>query len=85
MPIMWIREGSPLEIAVESDDGKVLNSMKVRGVSGKNAIWHIADVEERRPSNPVWEKGFRMRRDGDDSAVLAIRFTETRTGGKKRG
>lgn len=76
MPIMWIREGSPLAITVVSDDGEKLASMEVPEVSGKDAVWRISDLEDPHPSNPVYEKGFRMRREKGNRAVLRIEFTE---------
>lgn len=63
MPIVWIEESSPLTIAVEDDDGTVLNSMTVEGVDAADATWRLTELENAKPANPVYNKGFRMKPD----------------------
>lgn len=76
MPMLWIRDGSPFEVIVESDDGEVLNRMEVPGVNGKDAVWRVTDVQDAQPSNPVFDKGFKMRprERASDEFVLGIEF-----------
>ena len=74
MPIVWIEDGSPLTIAVEAD-GEICGRLTVEGVDGKNAVWRVTDLENPRPANPVFDKGFRMRPKADgDKSVLKIEF-----------
>jgi hypothetical protein len=74
MPIVWIEESSPLTITVESDDGEVLNRMEVEGVRGKDAVWRVTDVKDPAPSNPIFQKGFRMR-CRDEGNMCAKRYS----------
>lgn len=76
MPIMWIRESSPMTVVVESDDGEELGRMEVEGVQGRNATWRIVDAEEPGEA-PVCDRGFRMSRrrgPGGEEHVLKLVF-----------
>lgn len=61
MPIIWIRESSPMTVIVESDDGEELGRMEVEGVQARDATWRITEAEEAGDA-PVSNRGFRMRR-----------------------
>lgn len=79
MPILWMEQESPLRITVVSDDGKELASMTVEGVDARDADWRVTRLEDPRPANPVYNKGFRMQRDEESKGeryVLAIEIDE---------
>ncbi len=79
MPILWMEQESPLTITVESDDGRELASMEVPGVDARNADLRVTTLEDPRPENPVYNKGFRMQPDeksGKERYVLAIEIDE---------
>lgn len=76
MPIVWIRESSPMTVVVESDDGEELGRMEVEGVHGSDATWRIAEAEEA-DDGPVRGRRFRMsRRRGPEGEehVLKLAF-----------
>lgn len=80
MPIMWMEQESPLTITVTDDDGDELASMEVEGVDARDADWRITRLEDPRPENPVYKKGFRMQPVGgskEDRYVLAIEIDES--------
>lgn len=77
MPIMWIRQASPMTVVVESDDGEELGRMEVEGLQARNATWKITEADEPG-DRPVSGRGFRMRRrrgpDGEEQHVLKLEF-----------
>lgn len=80
MPIMWMEQESPLTITVTDDDGEELASMVVEGVDARDADWRITRLENPRPENPVYKKGFRMQPAGgskEDRYVLAIEIDDS--------
>ena len=85
MPILWIRETSPMTVVVESDDGTELSRMEVEGVRGRDATWKITEADE--PGNaPVSNRGFRMRRrQGSDGEEFVLKIEFGRGGGSGDG
>lgn len=57
MPILWIRQASPMTIEVEDDDGSTLNRMEVPGLDVRDSDWRIEVGEGVGRGRP-----FRMKR-----------------------
>lgn len=79
MPILWMEQESPLTITVKSDDGRELASMEVPEVDAREADLRVTTLEDPRPENPVYNKGFRMQPDedsGNERYELAIEIDE---------
>lgn len=85
MPIMWIRESSPMTVVVESDDGEELGRMEVEGVRARDATWRVTEASDP-DGGPPPDRGFRMRRrsgPGGEEYVLKLEFSRGR--GRGRG
>lgn len=74
MPILWIQDGSPLTISVHSDGGEELGHLEVEDVDGKNAVWRLTDLRDPRPSNPVYDREFRMRPGGEEDGEFVLKL-----------
>lgn len=73
MPIMWIRESSPMTVVVESDDGRELGRMEIEGVQARNAAWQILEAEDADDA-PVCNRAFRMQPKDGGEHVLKMEF-----------
>lgn len=75
MPIIWIRQASPMTIEVEDDDGETLNRMEVAGVDGREADWKVEVGEGVGRGRPFRMKRVRGRgRDEQEEHQLKIRI-----------
>lgn len=76
MPIIWIRESSPMTVVVESDGGEELGRMEVEDVQGRDATWRITEADEPGDA-ALTGRPFRMRRRGGaagEEYVLKLEF-----------
>lgn len=79
MGIIWIRDGSPLTIVAEDDDGNELDRMEV-DLQGRDVDWEITEVDDS-PGKPVSGRKFRMsprRGPGGEEFQLRLEFGDAR-------
>lgn len=85
MPIMWIRESSPMTVVVESDQGEELGRMEIEGVRARDATWKIAEADDPAGGPMSDDQRFRMRRrEGPQGEEYVLKLEFSRGGGPRR-